>query len=104
MYTASSSRMARFSVACSAGTTMSRRMRSTIFISRSRTYHFLDRQGRSPGVHRLDVELRGAGRRLDQAVAPILTLVDDRDPAVGVVAEHQKWLVHEVELHDGVRH
>src|SRR5690242_13802093 len=93
------------SVAWSAGTTISRRMRSTIFISRPRSYHFPDAYGarrpvsrrRSGGAGR-----RRRGQRLDQPVAAVLALVDHGDAPVGVMAEHQKRLVHQVQLHDRV--
>src|SRR5688572_19629562 len=94
MYAASSSRMPRLSVALSAGTTMSRLMRSTIFISRPHRTTFRTLVSGS------------AGRRLDQTVGPVLALIDHGHAPVGVVPEHEKRLVQQVELNDriGDRH
>src|SRR5687767_13735269 len=83
--------MPRLSVALSAGTTMSRLMRSTIFISRDRTYYF-----------RVRVSLGGARRCLDESICAVLTLIDHRDPAVRVMPEYEKRLVLQIQLHDGV--
>ena len=82
IYAASSSRMPRLSVACSAGTTMSRLIKSTIFISGpTRPYHI--------------VKFYDALRRrcLDEAVVAVLTLVDDGNAAIRIVTEHEKRLV-----------
>src|SRR5262245_53166611 len=93
--------MPRLSVALSAGTTMSRLMRSTIFISREPRYHG-HLQGRTYGGNRVDAFLT-ARLRLDQAVAAVLALVHDRHAPVGIVTKHQERLVQQVELHDRVR-
>src|SRR5688500_15814729 len=82
--------MPRFSVALSAGTTMSTLPRSTIFISAPSPYYF-----RSPVSG-------SAGLCLDEAIGPVLTLVDDRDPAIRVVAEDEERLVRQLHRHDRV--
>src|SRR5262245_12812591 len=90
MYVASSSRMPRLSVASSAGTTISRLIRSTIFISQNRPYTRRD----------CLCSWLGRGRRLDEAVAPVVALVDDGDATVGLVPEHEERLVQQVQLDD----
>src|SRR5689334_9383041 len=84
---ASSSRMPRLSAEASAGTIMSRAIRSTIFISRRPTYH----------------SQYFSGVRLDQPERAILAPIDDRHAPLGLHrAEHEEILVRQVELDDRV--
>src|SRR5688500_5890445 len=82
--------MPRLSVASSAGTTMSRLIRSTIFITAKSTLPEFNYLGSSC-------------RRLDQAITAVIPLVYNRDAAILFAREYEEGLMQQVQLHDRIR-